>query len=164
MIAELGCTESEGYKQYLEQVQTNAKLEKNIALEKERLKILLGKVNPNWWRSWAGGGGRTKNNSEFEFWGRYLSKMSQTTYYMIFFNVNELVGYRESERDWIAKLSLDSNSVPAKKVTKNIPHDFYRFFKFRVILFRLDPSPPPHPRLQLFLEKNFKKVSYMEGL
>ncbi|XP_065219238.1 nesprin-2-like [Planococcus citri] len=38
---ELGCTESEGYKQFQEHVQANAKIEKNISLEKERLKILL---------------------------------------------------------------------------------------------------------------------------
>lgn len=42
---EHGGTESDGYKQLQEQIQVNAKLDKNIALEKERLKILSGENN-----------------------------------------------------------------------------------------------------------------------
>lgn len=47
MISEYGGTDSDGYKQLQEQMQANAKLEKNIALEKERLRILSGKDNSN---------------------------------------------------------------------------------------------------------------------
>jgi hypothetical protein len=42
-LTEYGGTDSEGYKQLQEQIQATARLEKNIALEKERLKILSGK-------------------------------------------------------------------------------------------------------------------------